>query len=340
MIEHFVAEPKTLQRMVERIIQLLEGQQAKVTTLDYSKLFDNREPIDKIDMTIVRDSMLTLVELRGRGLEEPDKWLFSLARKRQYLSANAAIAVYGDELSADLRAEAEENGILLRPLHELREEEIVDWGRPVDIALVHVHFSRIRIRIGIDRKYADDLSQAPVLGIVGLDSERDPISVILLQICEQIEAKLSKEWQQFNVGVGLDSMTVDGIPTQQLTLNFHARLENEATAVSSVIVHNRATEQDSNHMSNLLADFSMFRQKNNRVLRHISFDGPQVRGSFSCKLVGVAKLERAEFGDVVLDVFATEESAADAPKMLSQADSVGDAGAGNGGGRSRPDTMA
>jgi hypothetical protein len=153
------------ERLVERIYQLVEEEGSEVTWNDHVVDPDNPDQSRQIDVTIERQGRRTHVECRIRKAPQDVTWIEGLIGRRLSLKADAIIAVSASGFTTGAVKKAEAYGIILRTLHTLTEQEIRDWGKPVEVEIVYYEFSDTRITFktpNIGQRITDERGHAPI----------------------------------------------------------------------------------------------------------------------------------------------------------------------------------
>lgn len=138
---------KKFERQIERIHQLLEGEEAIVTWDDHIPDPDNPSQLRQIDVTVRRDGFLTLVECRIHKEPQDVTWIEALMGRRESLNADAAIAVSASGFTKAARVKAESRGIHLRSLENLSPEEIQNWGRKRTVTLSFCECTQVLVTV-------------------------------------------------------------------------------------------------------------------------------------------------------------------------------------------------
>jgi hypothetical protein len=157
---------------ITRIQELLESLDAKITWNDHVPDPDNPAQPRQIDITIKRDSKLTLVECRIHKQRQNVKWIEELIGRRISLGADHVIAVASAGFTKGACAKAAAYGIILRDFRKLTDEEIVHWDRSLSLTLLFIQYSDIKIqvmfapedlfKIDVDR-FAKEIHSHPML---------------------------------------------------------------------------------------------------------------------------------------------------------------------------------
>jgi len=159
------------ERQVERIHQLLEVEGSTVTWNDHIPDPDNPSQPRQIDISIRRDSSLTLVECRIHKQPQDVTWIEELMGRRTSLNADAVIAVSASGFTTTAREKANRHGIHLRDFATLSREEVQNWGRRRTLTLKFCEFTQVTITIRVN--------QAPKRGVPQLtDAEGKPLSPV------------------------------------------------------------------------------------------------------------------------------------------------------------------
>ena len=291
--------------LVTIIESRLKAQGSQVTWLDQSLDPNDITEPRVIDITIRRNERLTLVGIRDDRLLDPSGWIADLARQRRNLKADGAIAVAAFRINAALQNEADQQGVMLRPLTRLSDYEIDSWGCESKIALVSVVFQKLHLQAVIHESEVEQVSAQPVLGC---DQQgKDPVTILVRFLCDSFRNKLRRQWSRWRVDLNQHGITMDGVPVRALNVIFEARLETERyERVGSIRIpkgkHDLEGELE-------IYDLSDVKQLPNRLLEEIRpvFEEP-ASVKPSVKLIGAGESGRSDFDIITLDVIALPQA--------------------------------
>jgi hypothetical protein len=119
-------EWRQFELLVERLESLAAPIGAIVKSPDKIRCKITNEPRD-VDVSIRYRSFLITVECRRRGRKQDVTWLEQLITKRRNIGADVTIAVSLKGFSENSIQLAAHDGILLRHLNEVTDQEIVSW---------------------------------------------------------------------------------------------------------------------------------------------------------------------------------------------------------------------
>lgn len=137
------------EQLVQRIHELIEQPGSLVTWDDRVADPDNPAQSRQIDVTVRRDSRLTIIECRFRSRPQDVAWIEELIGRRASLHADAVIAVSYSGFTAGAHAKAQAYGVILRDFHTLTIEEIQRWGKATRISLTLLEYLSIELNFGI-----------------------------------------------------------------------------------------------------------------------------------------------------------------------------------------------
>jgi hypothetical protein len=164
-----MAEPtraEKFERLVERIIQLLEDDGATVTWDDHVVDPDNTTRLRQVDITIRRNGFVTLVECRLHNVAQDVTWIEELIGRRLSLRADSIIAVSASGFTEGAKKKAEAHGIILRDISSLTEEEVRAWGKTALVATTSFEFEDLTLTLYVDDE-ATPFTDADVTDKVG-----------------------------------------------------------------------------------------------------------------------------------------------------------------------------
>lgn len=136
---------KEFERQVARIVWTLEATGATVKWNDRIPDPDNPRQRRQIDVTVKRESSLTIVECRLHSEPQNVKWIEELVGRRLSLGADSVIAVSSSGFTNGAKLKAERFGIFLRTLTEVSDDEVRSWGARTEVLLWYVKFSDLRL---------------------------------------------------------------------------------------------------------------------------------------------------------------------------------------------------
>lgn len=218
--------PDALERQVHRIHELLVRSHEDVTWNDHIPDPDNPEQLRQIDVTIRRDSKLTLIECRLSRRRQDVKWVEELIGRRQSLGADEIIGVASAGFTTGAQKKAARFGIRLRDLEQLSNEEIAHWGRRVALTLYYYQYSEAVVALGFPERSIPHLD----VQRLGQELRSHPVlqSVFNAAASQLTTLKLfaSNDTRTVDVGVAIrpDGVVLSGEPVLEVRLECHARL--------------------------------------------------------------------------------------------------------------------
>jgi hypothetical protein len=132
---------------IHRLHELVEGCGAQVTWNDRIPDPDNPRQPRQIDISIRRNSALTIVECRLHKNRQDVKWIEELVGRRSSLQATSAIAVSASGFTRGAIAKARRFGIFLRDLRTLTPAEIADWGCQIAMRVYYYQFENLELSL-------------------------------------------------------------------------------------------------------------------------------------------------------------------------------------------------
>ena len=109
------------EQQVARIAAVLEGAGATVQWNERIPDPDNPSQARQIDVTVRRDSTLTILECRHHARPQDVQWIEELYGRRDSLSADAIIGVSSSGFTANAWIKAKRLGVFLRDLQKLSD---------------------------------------------------------------------------------------------------------------------------------------------------------------------------------------------------------------------------
>lgn len=130
---------RNFEELVSRIEHALAGQDVTVTSPDHIPCITTGTPREvdvSIRTRVGSAEILVTVECRDRSAVQDVTWIEQLATKKKNIGAAKTIAVAASGFSAEATRIARENGIDLRILDEITENDVKSW-MPM-VGMVHV----------------------------------------------------------------------------------------------------------------------------------------------------------------------------------------------------------
>lgn len=151
------------ERMITRVHELLEGQEADVKWDEKIPDPDNPKQPRQIDVLIRKGNLLNLVECRIHKEKQNVKWIEELIGRRISLNADAVIAVSASGFTSGAIKKAARYGVILNDLLSLSKEEIESWSRAIEVSIFFYRFDEFEISIFFDLKDFSDLDPEAVV---------------------------------------------------------------------------------------------------------------------------------------------------------------------------------
>jgi hypothetical protein len=128
------------ERTIARIHGLIEAVGTIITWND--TVFGEADPERErqVDITIKRDDSTVHVECRMHSRPQDVGWIEQLIGRRTTLNADAMIAVSSSGFTEGALKTASHNGIVVRDLLTLTEQEIATWGSRVDVLIRYLRY--------------------------------------------------------------------------------------------------------------------------------------------------------------------------------------------------------
>jgi Restriction endonuclease len=252
-----------LERKIERIHRLLEVEGSIVTWNERIPDPDNPNQLRQIDVTIRRDSCLTLIECRLHKTPQDVNWIEELIGRRISLKADAVIAVSTSGFTKTARAKAARHGIHLRDFASLSSEEIQNWGRKRTLRLAFCEFTHVIVTIRVKESSG---AAKPNL----TDVEFQPVSPLLWRMLFQSIMHRLDEQKWSGVPVTIDSevganLLINGKPPVSIMMSTKVRRITEMVSLASVFEY-ADPSTEAKH-----AEFATFTASFLRVVTDFSF---------------------------------------------------------------------
>lgn len=178
---------KKFEQQIARIHQLLEQTEAEVTWNDRIPDPDNPRQPRQIDITIRNLGHLTLVECRIHSKKQDVKWIEEMMGRRISLKADAIIAVSASGFTSGAIKKAKRQGVILRDMISLTEDEIRRWGKPTKICIRYFKFNAPRMAFIFDSGHENEINTDDLHSY--LQSNVHIVDGMLQQAADNIAAK-------------------------------------------------------------------------------------------------------------------------------------------------------
>jgi hypothetical protein len=136
------------EQQVRRIYELIAESGAEVTWDDHIGDPDNPPRTRQIDVTLRRNSALTLVECRLHKAPQDVQWIECLIGRRISLGAQSVIAVSSSGFTTGALDKARRYGIITRDLQRLTDKEVQSWGQRIELTLYYYQYSDLVVSLG------------------------------------------------------------------------------------------------------------------------------------------------------------------------------------------------
>lgn len=272
------------EQQIHRIHHLLEQPGSEVTWNDHLPDPDNPSQSRQIDVTIRRESKLTLIECRIHAEKQDVKWIEELIGRRTSLRADAVIAVSASGFTEGAIIKAKAFGIILRDLLTLTKEEISHWGHMTRVRLLFYEFKDVSL---IFRFNPEHLKRVTVDQVEQyLRSSPNALYAILEQVTSGIVEK-------DRLGLGQPGQIEAHFGTTEVTIG-----EQPVAAID------------------VIAKFSLRRQKL-RIPSVVAYDAPDIKTSMRETFIEKVDLGEFEITQSSNNVFVTLDlSAIEIPPIV------------------------
>jgi Restriction endonuclease len=201
----------TFEQMIARIHALFEAAGTKITWNDrvYGKADPERER--QVDITIQRAEGLVHVECRMHSRPQDVGWIEQLMGRRITLGADSLIAVSSSGFTEGAKRTASANGVVLRDMLALTEQEILAWGRKVDIFVRYLRYETPELYFIYDQAVEglisteESVAQAPI-SLILADILNKSVSVV-----RKVDLKVGKSANAL-INLEPSSITVKSYP--------------------------------------------------------------------------------------------------------------------------------
>jgi hypothetical protein len=236
--------PESFERQISRIHELLERSDDIVTWNDHIPDPDNPTRLRQIDITVRRDSKLTIIECRLSQTRQNVKWIEELVGRRQSLGAQTIIAVASAGFTIGADKKAARYGVLLRDLRQLSDEEITNWGGQTTLILFYYQYSDVRLAIGFAPQSVTGLDSA----ILGQElRSHDVLQSVFNAAAEKLDtlkllARNDARTIRFRVVIQPEGIRLCGAPVLEVGLEGKARLVTQPIASRGVLSYGRPAQ--------------------------------------------------------------------------------------------------
>ncbi|MBZ5689755.1 MAG: restriction endonuclease [Acidobacteriia bacterium] len=230
--------PAAFERQVRRIYELIAESGAEVTWNDHISDPDNPPRTRQIDVTIRRNSSLTLVECRLRKTPQDVQWIECLIGRRISLGAQSVIAVSSSGFTAGALAKARQYGIITRDLQRLSDKEVENWGKRIELRLYYYQYSDL----GVSLRFSPESIQTIKLDSLRAERRWHSCLQSLFNAAAQkltdanlLSGRLDGQKVKFGVEVVFDEVHLCGVPLERASLTGSAELV--AIEADAPVVH-------------------------------------------------------------------------------------------------------
>jgi hypothetical protein len=150
-------ESDKFEHRIQRIHELIERFNHKVTWNDRIPDPDNLLQGRQIDVIIRKNEKLTIVECRIHKKPQDVKWIEELIGRRLSLNADAVIAVSASGFTKGAIKKANKYGVILRDFRTLTEREISTWSHHTKVWLTFLKYWKVTLTIFFDRTTEDEI---------------------------------------------------------------------------------------------------------------------------------------------------------------------------------------
>lgn len=192
---------KALERQICRIHELIECSPVEVTWNDRIPDPDNPSQLRQIDITVRRETLLTIIECRTSKKRQDVKWIEELIGRRQSLDAQTVIAVASAGFTAGAQRKASRYGIVLRDLRQLSDTEIKSWTGQVGLVLHYYQYSEAKLVVGFGQQSLARLDPAPLRNELRSHAVVQSVFNAAAKYLGERKLLAQKDTQKFSFGV-------------------------------------------------------------------------------------------------------------------------------------------
>ena len=226
-------QSKKFERQIERIHKLIEQPGSIITWDDHLPDPDNPKQLRQIDITIKKDSKLTLVECRIHRRKQDVKWIEELIGRRTSLSADVVVAVSASGFTGGAVIKAKKHKIILRDLLQLTDEEVCEWGKYTPARITFYQYRNIELSFIFDLDMEVDVSQ------IDIDYYAEPIIRAFNRVKMEID-KLNfqnRSYVPIKCEIKPDNERLKNIEVKEIVFKAEVRLLEQALDIPSVLAY-------------------------------------------------------------------------------------------------------
>lgn len=308
------------EKQIERIHKLIEDTEAKITWNDKIPDPDSPNQVRQIDITISRDSKLTLIECRLHKAKQDVQWIEELIGRRISLKADSVIAVSSSGFSELAKTKAEKHGIILREINELTEDEVRNWGKCATTRISFFRFSKLSIAFLFPADAQSMITPDDVLKAT--HDNGIFMKSMLEQVCHKIDESKPKYPISIKVELGLQKpLEVKGFKSERVAVRMNLNVEERELLTPVVLAYESSqgglnpqqahvekkdlgkTEviQVANKVS-MLMDLSALPCEPNQILNNIGFDFQRTVRMKHVHVIASNKFSELQLKDVAIGV--------------------------------------
>jgi hypothetical protein len=252
-------ESDAFEQRIHRIHELIDGTDAEVTWNARIPDPDNPKRSRQIDITIKRETSLTLVECRIHSEPQDVKWVEELIGRRASLKASSVIGVSASGFTEGAVLKAKAHGIVLRDLEELTPAEVEQWGTLVALTMYYYEFRDLSLDLLFRPESIPRLDMSVLELEVKTYHGRQSLFNAASDEIEKLKLLTLKPEQRkavrFAIRLRLEDFCLCGEPVVEVEFSGIARLVEKPLEVPSVVSYRDLSghaEKDSTVIQNTL----------------------------------------------------------------------------------------
>lgn len=318
---------EAFEQQIQRIHELLEGADARITWNDHFPDPDNPAQMRQSDVTIRRGDHLTLVECRDHEHPQDVQWIEELIGRRQSLGAHAVVAVSSSGFTKGAVAKALKHAVALRDVSQLTDADVKLWGRSVSLTLYYYQYAAPTLVLGFSE------SAAPSLDVEAIRSELSSsgrlqalFSAVAEVLTGQLEPREEHEGRtvRFDVNVDPDGFSLCGQPVRMVRFHGTAGLLRQDAKVPVVVGYGEPGPDNRSHLA-VVEQFDVGETSivhdGNRIALLVDISTVQMPPLCQFRFVAVHsedELEHEQFSLIGLDKLSVRAGAIDVVLLLEQ----------------------
>lgn len=224
------------EKQIERIHSLLDESGAEVTWNDRIPDPDNPAQLRQIDITLRRESALTLIECRIHADTQDVQWIEELIGRRTSLRADAIIGVSASGFTRGAIIKAKAHGVILRDMKSLTEQEISAWGKRTKVSVELHHFDNADLTFVFNRSKSNHVTMEQIED--AFQCRRIPLAALFDKLAKEVRARdPSLAAMTIQATARLNNIAIDGMRVLAINITVDYWCEEKTLSLPTVVTY-------------------------------------------------------------------------------------------------------